>query len=54
MHVQKCSDDTAIVGRIRRGDEGEYRSLVKDFSNLEPNEQLTAQHLKDEGDGIVF
>lgn len=31
-HVQKFSDDTAIVGCIRGGDEGEYRSLVKDFA----------------------
>lgn len=31
-HVQKFSDDTAIVGCIRGGDEQEYRSLVKDFT----------------------
>ena len=31
-HVQKFSDDTAIVRCIRGGDEGEYRSLVKDFT----------------------
>lgn len=30
-HVQKFSDDTAIVGCIRGGDEGEYRALVSDF-----------------------
>ena len=30
-HLQKFSDDTAIVGCIRDGQEGEYRSLVEDF-----------------------
>ncbi|KAK0137273.1 RNA-directed DNA polymerase from mobile element jockey [Merluccius polli] len=30
-HVQKYSDDTAIVGCIKDGREGEYRSLVEDF-----------------------
>lgn len=30
-HIQKFSDDTAIVACIREGEEGEYRSLVKDF-----------------------
>ena len=30
-HVQKYSDDTAIVGCIKDGKEGEYRSLVEDF-----------------------
>lgn len=30
-HLQKFSDDTAIVACIREGEEGEYRSLVKDF-----------------------
>ena len=30
-HVQKYSDDTAIVGCIRDGQDGEYRSLVEDF-----------------------
>ena len=30
-HVQKYSDDTAIVGCIKDGMEGEYRSLVEDL-----------------------
>ena len=30
-HIQKFSDDSAIVGCIREGQEGEYRSLVDDF-----------------------
>ncbi|XP_051253585.1 uncharacterized protein LOC127362195 [Dicentrarchus labrax] len=30
-HMQKYSDDTAIVGCIKDGREGEYRSLVEDF-----------------------
>ncbi|KAG5279526.1 hypothetical protein AALO_G00078730 [Alosa alosa] len=30
-HMQKFSDDTAIVGCIRNGQEEEYRSLVEDF-----------------------
>ncbi|KAK3562926.1 hypothetical protein QTP86_011451 [Hemibagrus guttatus] len=30
-HIQKFSDETAIVGCIRDGQEGEYRGLVKDF-----------------------
>lgn len=30
-HMQKFSDNTAIVAGIRDGQEGEYRSLVKDF-----------------------
>jgi len=29
--MQKFSDDTAIVGCIRNGQEEEYRSLVEDF-----------------------
>lgn len=29
--MQKFSDDTAIVGCIKDGQEGEYRSLVEDF-----------------------
>lgn len=32
-HVHKFSDDTAIVKFIRRVDEGEYKSLVKDFTS---------------------
>lgn len=30
-HMQKFSDDTAIVGCVRDGQEGEYRSLIEDF-----------------------
>src|SRR4029434_10799026 len=30
-HVQKFSDDSAVVGCIRDGQEGEYRSLVDNF-----------------------
>lgn len=32
-HIQKYSDDTAIVACIRDGQEGEYRDLVKAFSD---------------------
>ncbi len=30
-HMQKSSDDTAIVGCIKNGQEEEYRSLIGDF-----------------------
>ncbi|KAI4877848.1 hypothetical protein NFI96_007782 [Prochilodus magdalenae] len=30
-HMQKFSDDTAVVGCVRNGQEREYRSLVQDF-----------------------
>ena len=30
-HIQKFSDDSAVVGCIRDGQEGEYRSLVDNF-----------------------
>ena len=30
-HLQKFSDDSAIVGCIKDGDEREYRALVEDF-----------------------
>ncbi|XP_076843384.1 E3 ubiquitin-protein ligase TRIM47-like isoform X1 [Brachyhypopomus gauderio] len=30
-HMQKFSDDTAIVGCVRNGQEMEYRSLIEDF-----------------------
>ncbi|KAI4897881.1 hypothetical protein NFI96_029587, partial [Prochilodus magdalenae] len=30
-HLQKCSDDSAVVGCISRGDEDEYRATVNDF-----------------------
>ena len=31
-HLQKFSDDSAVVGCIRGGDEGEYRALVGDYA----------------------
>ncbi|KAI4876145.1 hypothetical protein NFI96_002615 [Prochilodus magdalenae] len=40
-HMQKFSDDTAIVGCVRNGQEREYRSLVEDFV-----EWCTTNHLK--------
>ncbi|KAI4896803.1 hypothetical protein NFI96_008132 [Prochilodus magdalenae] len=40
-HMQKFSDDTAIVGCVRKGQEREYRSLVEDFV-----EWCTTNHLK--------
>ena len=30
-HLQKFSDDSAIVGLIRDGDDRAYRELIKDF-----------------------
>ncbi|KAI4903416.1 hypothetical protein NFI96_026293, partial [Prochilodus magdalenae] len=39
--MQKFSDDTAIVGCVRNGQEREYRSLVEDFV-----EWCTTNHLK--------
>ena len=30
-HLQKFSDDSAVVGCISGGDEGEYRTLVDNF-----------------------
>ena len=32
-HLQKFSDDTAIVGCISEGNEQEYRQVIKDFVN---------------------
>ncbi|KAI4882175.1 hypothetical protein NFI96_005771 [Prochilodus magdalenae] len=40
-HMQKFSDDTAIVGCVRNGSGEEYRSLVEDFV-----EWCTTNHLK--------
>ncbi|KAI4880513.1 hypothetical protein NFI96_012351, partial [Prochilodus magdalenae] len=40
-HMQKFSDDTAIVGCVHNGQEREYRSLVEDFV-----EWCTTNHLK--------
>ncbi|KAI4894256.1 hypothetical protein NFI96_002102 [Prochilodus magdalenae] len=40
-HMQKFSDDTAVVGCVRNGQEREYRSLVEDFV-----EWCTTNHLK--------
>ncbi|KAI4887111.1 hypothetical protein NFI96_003141 [Prochilodus magdalenae] len=40
-HMQKFSDDTAIVGCVRNGQEREYRSLVEDFV-----EWCTTNHLR--------
>ncbi|KAI4891324.1 hypothetical protein NFI96_000961 [Prochilodus magdalenae] len=40
-HMQKFSDDTAIVGCVCNGQEREYRSLVEDFV-----EWCTTNHLK--------
>ncbi|KAK0134631.1 RNA-directed DNA polymerase from mobile element jockey [Merluccius polli] len=37
-HLQKFSDDSAVVGCIRGGEEGEYRTLVDDF--VEWSEQI--------------
>ena len=31
MHLQKFSDDSAIVGCIEKGDENEYRTVVDNF-----------------------
>jgi len=30
-HLQKFSDDSAVLGCIREGEEGEYRTLVDNF-----------------------
>merc|ERR1712035_13750 len=30
-HLQKFSDDSAVVGCIREGEEGEYRTLIDNF-----------------------
>ena len=30
-HLQKFSDDTAIIGRVSEGNDCEYRSVIKDF-----------------------
>ncbi|XP_035812432.2 uncharacterized protein LOC118471519 [Amphiprion ocellaris] len=52
-HMQKFSDDTAIVACIRGGEEGEYRDLVKDFvgwcqrNNLQLNTTKTKEVVLD-------
>ncbi|KAK0148991.1 RNA-directed DNA polymerase from mobile element jockey [Merluccius polli] len=52
-HMQKFSDDTAIVGCIRDGQEEEYRSLVEDFvkwcrlNNLHLNTAKTKEMVVD-------
>ncbi|TKS65807.1 putative RNA-directed DNA polymerase from transposon BS [Collichthys lucidus] len=30
-HIQKFSDDTAVVGRVSEGDDLEYRTIIRDF-----------------------
>lgn len=47
-HVQKFSDDTAIVGCIRGSDEKEYRAVVKDFTSWC---HLNHLQLQNKGDG---
>lgn len=39
-HLQKFSDDTAIVGCIRKGEEGEYRRVIQDFVDMSQRDQL--------------
>ncbi len=39
-HVQKYSDDTAVMACIRRDGEGEYRELVRAFSQWSVNNHL--------------
>lgn len=52
-HMQKFSDDTAIVACIRGGEEGVYRDLVKDFvgwcqrNNLQLNTTKTKEVVLD-------
>jgi len=33
-HIQKYSDDTAVVARVRGEQEGEYRDLVQGFTEF--------------------
>ncbi|KAI3353469.1 hypothetical protein L3Q82_019997, partial [Scortum barcoo] len=37
-HLQKFSDDSAVVGCIREGEEGEYRTLVDNFVGVGPKQ----------------
>ena len=52
-HMQKFSDDTAIVACVRGGQEEEYRNLVKDFvvwccrNTLPPNTSKTKEMVVD-------
>lgn len=45
-HVQKYSDDTAVVACIRGGDEGEYRDLVAAFTTWSRRKGLLLNALK--------
>ncbi|KAI3367590.1 hypothetical protein L3Q82_026437, partial [Scortum barcoo] len=48
-HLQKFSDDSAIVGCISRGQEEEYRSVVDRFCGVVWTEPPAAQCHKDKG-----
>ncbi|KAI3368311.1 hypothetical protein L3Q82_007831 [Scortum barcoo] len=52
-HVQKfaATDDTAIVGCIRSGQEDEYRELIQDFVTWCDSNHLLLNTTKDQGDG---
>lgn len=51
FHVQKFSDNTVIVGCIRRSDEGEYRDLLRDLTSWSHlnNLQLNISKTKEMG-----
>ncbi|KAI3375448.1 hypothetical protein L3Q82_003695 [Scortum barcoo] len=50
-HLQKFSDDSAVVGCIREGEEGEYRTLVDNFVRVVRTESPEAECQQDQRDG---
>ncbi|KAI3352563.1 hypothetical protein L3Q82_005206 [Scortum barcoo] len=48
-HLQKFSDDSAVVGLITDGDDREYRGLIQDFADwcLRNNLQINAGKTKE-------
>ncbi|KAI3363630.1 hypothetical protein L3Q82_001258 [Scortum barcoo] len=48
-HIQKFSDDSAVVGLITDGDDREYRGLIQDFADwcLRNNLQINAGKTKE-------
>ena len=50
-HMQKYSDDAAIDGCIKDGQEGEYRSLVEGLREVVQVQTSASEQLQDQGDG---
>ncbi|KAI3358233.1 hypothetical protein L3Q82_003228 [Scortum barcoo] len=50
-HLQKFSDDTAIVGCVSEGNDCEYRKVIMDFVDWCELESPSSQFQQDKGDG---